>query len=720
MKLFTQKHIVILDFDDIKNPLLGAGQARSTFEIGRRLVEKGNKVTVICSRFPGYKDRTEKGIIYKHIGIATSNIRLNNIVYILSLPLIVRKLKATIIVECFTAPISTMFTPLFTSLPVVAKATSFEAERFSQRYHLPFSLVESIGAKLYRYFIPTSTLHQTKMKKLNTRVDMKKINEGVNKEYFSIVPATPKHILYIGRLDIDQKGLDMLLNAYALISHKIQQPLLIGGHGPDKEKVITLIKALGLEKKVKVVGSLYGKKKARLLKHASAVVMPSRNEGFSILTLESLAAGIPVVMFAIPGLDWVSTKLLRKSTCFSVEQYASLLYSYATKKRTKTQYMQYKQFAKQYSWDTIVNDYEMFFDEIIEKYQSPSRSISTIEFIKGKVWTLIDRYLPSNKNSVSLKIPHLKFVKRLKPASEKLASRTALYKDIHNKKYVVRSMNYRFETLEYHQLKNEKNIFALLSKITNEKKHVLGISFPKIIWERDDSNTYTLVREYSEGTFLKDSSGKEKINTLRVCLKDFKKLTRYMSRDQISHISKRSPYLMIVLFPLYVIRALLKDPQLLAVSMQLSYIFYTNAFRQLIKKPSYVLAHRDLHSENIVIQKHKISIIDPEITLLAEEQTDLAIVARYYIDEIGTYGVLSLLDEFVKEDSQKEQFLRLTIFYAFQMLAFVPKKHYQYPMAQRYIQQLKENIIPYLTGSDMSLSNPLAFITDSIRTAQKI
>ena len=77
----NKTNIAFLDFDDIRNPLLNGGQARATFEVGTRLVKKGHKVTVISSRYPGYKDRKENGIYYKHIGLGTGNIKVNNVFY---------------------------------------------------------------------------------------------------------------------------------------------------------------------------------------------------------------------------------------------------------------------------------------------------------------------------------------------------------------------------------------------------------------------------------------------------------------------------------------------------------------------------------------------------------------------------------------------------------------------------------------------------------------
>jgi len=136
-------NITFLDFDDIKNPLLSAGQAHATFEVGRRLVQKGHKVKVISSKYPGFKDRVEEGIEYRHIGVGTNNIRLNNFLYIFFIPFAVRKLKADIIIECFTAPISTLFSPLFSKIPVIGLPSMFNAKEFTKKYCLPFKPTQS-------------------------------------------------------------------------------------------------------------------------------------------------------------------------------------------------------------------------------------------------------------------------------------------------------------------------------------------------------------------------------------------------------------------------------------------------------------------------------------------------------------------------------------------------------------------------------------------------
>ena len=353
--------IVYLDFDDIKNPLLGAGQARATIEVASRLVKNGHVVEVICSKYPGYKNRIEKGIVYTHIGVGSKNIRINNIFYILLLPFTVRKIKADIIIECFTSPISTLLSPLFTKVPVVAIPTSFDAKRFAELYHLPFHWVENFGLRFYKYFLPTSKYFENRIKKVNPRVITKIVKQGVDSSYLNVKPRKVEHIVFMGRFDIGQKGIDLLLEAYKKIYENICLPLVLIGYGPDEKNVRNLIYKLNLKDKVLIVGAKFGNEKLEILSKAKFLVVSSRQEGFCITALEALAVGIPVVSFNIPGLSWMSTDVSIKAKAFSVDDLARKMLNASDGTTNIRLREKCKSFARKFSWDDITNQYENFF-----------------------------------------------------------------------------------------------------------------------------------------------------------------------------------------------------------------------------------------------------------------------------------------------------------------------------------------------------------------------
>jgi len=367
-------HIAFLDFDDIKNPLLGAGQAKATAEVGKRLTAQGHAVTVYCSRYPGYKDRTENGIIYRHIGLYTNDIRINNILYILAIPFCVAEIRADIIVECFTSPMSTLMSPLFTRVPVVALPTSFAADRHSKLYHLPFTLIEKFGARLYRYFMPYTQAYLDKMLAYNPTIDARIIPEGVEESFFSIKQHTPKYILSLGRIDVDQKGLDLLLAAYAKIKVK-RYPMIIAGKGNDETILNKQITKLGLSQYVTFIGPAYNGKKSELLASALYVVMPSRNEGFPLFSLEALAAGLPLMVFDIPGFSWATTGAVVKAPPFDTDKYARILEQNMQEKEITPRRALARSTARPYSWDNVTKQFTDYFIYILAKESKKRRLI---------------------------------------------------------------------------------------------------------------------------------------------------------------------------------------------------------------------------------------------------------------------------------------------------------------------------------------------------------
>jgi glycogen(starch) synthase len=361
----SKKTIIFLDLDDIKNPLLGAGQSVVTMELGRRLANLNYSVIVISSKYPGYRNRFENGIEYRHIGINTGNIHINNALYILTVPFYVRRLHADVIIECFTAPISTLFTPLWTKIPVVAIPTSFEAKRFSDKYHLPLYLIERFGVKFYKYFLAFSDYANKKMKKLNPEVISEIIPPGVDNSYFTIRRRTPKHILFLGRFDIGQKGIDLLLKAYLLISKKTKYPLVLAGFGPDENTVKNMIGKLGLTGRVILSGPTYGNNKTKLMSQAVCAVVPSRDETFSCFALEALAGGIPLITFDIPGLRWITSGSTLKASAFSPQSLAENILKATEPSNNTIMSKLAREYAASFTWDNTARRYDHFIRRVV-------------------------------------------------------------------------------------------------------------------------------------------------------------------------------------------------------------------------------------------------------------------------------------------------------------------------------------------------------------------
>jgi glycosyltransferase involved in cell wall biosynthesis len=102
-----------------------------------------------------------------------------------------------------------------------------------------------------------------------------------------------KIILAAGRLK-PQKGFDLLIKAFAKVSSKEWQ-LIILGDGPERGNLKKLISEKHLEKRVRMPGLV--KDIDTFFSQASIFILSSRFEGFPNVLCEAMAAGLPCISF---------------------------------------------------------------------------------------------------------------------------------------------------------------------------------------------------------------------------------------------------------------------------------------------------------------------------------------------------------------------------------------------------------------------------------------
>lgn len=107
----------------------------------------------------------------------------------------------------------------------------------------------------------------------------------------------PLTILHIGRLDVQTKGLDLLVEGFAK-SGLDQARLILAG--PDwnngRAMLETLARDLGCAGRVEFPGAVYGADKERLLDSADLFVAASRWDAFNISLVEAMARGVPALV----------------------------------------------------------------------------------------------------------------------------------------------------------------------------------------------------------------------------------------------------------------------------------------------------------------------------------------------------------------------------------------------------------------------------------------
>lgn len=341
--------VLHLGFQDFRQPGSGGGAVR-THEINRRLAPDFD-VTVLTTRYADSQDRVEDGVRYVHVGRAWGYFG-SILTYFGAVPFALRKHRADLVVEDFAAPFSSCLSPLWTRRKMVAMVQWLNAREKSRQYHLPFWLVEKWGLRLHHRYIAVSSDLADKIRLGSAGADVTVIANGVPAESFGIELHQPRRdVLFVGRLEREQKGLDLLLEAYAQIATLTADNLLIMGDGPDETWLRGRIAELGLTERVQLLGRREGADKDAALATARVVAMPSRFETFGMVAVEALAAGAPVVAFDIPCLqEVVPPELGALVPAFDVAALGAALLAADSSPELEERR---RAFARRYDWDCL-------------------------------------------------------------------------------------------------------------------------------------------------------------------------------------------------------------------------------------------------------------------------------------------------------------------------------------------------------------------------------
>ncbi|HZG88809.1 MAG TPA: glycosyltransferase family 4 protein, partial [Pseudonocardia sp.] len=361
-------HILHLGFEDAAMPGAGGG-SRRTHEINRRLVARGHQVTVLTTRFPGYRDRVEDGVGYVHVGLGTGRNRVTRTAgYALAAVRECRRRAADLVVEDFFAPISTAAAPLWSGRPTVGVVQWLNAREKAHQYRLPFHAVERFGVRRHRRMVAVSHQVGADLQALNPTAAVEVIGNGVPPAAAGIPRVPGPDVLFVGRLEIAQKGLDLLVEAWALAAPWVGGDLVLAGSGPDEQRLRELVARAGLAGRVRFVGRVDQAGALALMAGSRLVAMPSRFETFGMVAVEALATGAPVVAFDIAALrEVLPGDCTRRVPAFDVPGYAdALVATYHDTAWITAAAPAGRAFAAGFDWDVLAARQEAVYAAAVE------------------------------------------------------------------------------------------------------------------------------------------------------------------------------------------------------------------------------------------------------------------------------------------------------------------------------------------------------------------
>ena len=172
-------------------------------------------------------------------------------------------------------------------------------------------------------------------------------------------------ILYAGRLE-QQKGLYMLLEAFALMQDKTVGLKLIG-EGSQKEELVRYAQKLSISDRVEFIP--YTTKIIEYYRHAKITAMTSYFEGFPNVLSESIACGTPVVAYDLPSGP--KEIIIEGSNGYLVEYLNVAAMSQALDQALTADWniKEIKETARRYFRDNIMKQYQALIDRIYKEQE---------------------------------------------------------------------------------------------------------------------------------------------------------------------------------------------------------------------------------------------------------------------------------------------------------------------------------------------------------------
>ena len=177
--------------------------------------------------------------------------------------------------------------------------------------------------------------------------------------------------LFVGRLDPDQKGLDVLIRAISKLPQNHALHLrLVGEDWGGAELLRHLAQRLGVANRVTMVGKLPRPEVVQEFAEADFLVLPSRFEPFGIVLLEAMAAGLPVIASRVGGIPEI---VAEGETGLLVEPDNPEALAEALRLLCQDESLRFsmgrtaRERVKRYAWDSVVPRILSVFSEALQE-----------------------------------------------------------------------------------------------------------------------------------------------------------------------------------------------------------------------------------------------------------------------------------------------------------------------------------------------------------------
>jgi glycosyltransferase involved in cell wall biosynthesis len=360
--------VLHLIYDDRGNPWVAGGGAVRAFEIYRRLAGRVD-ATIVTGRYPGCREGDQDGVRFRRAG-ARWPYPWSRLTYGLAANHLVRGSGYDAAVFDYSA-----YTPIFlprnrpVGLAVHHLTGPTARARWGRVLGSGVSALERAMLGRARWAsLSARTIEPDLRPMLAPGAEVMLVGAGVAEEFFRLEREDRGFLLFFGRLDLFQKGLDTLVDAYRLLRE--DRPglrLRIAGRGKDGAALERLLVDAGVADGVEILGAVSDGVRLELLRTASIMLMPSRFEGFGLVAAEAMAAGVPLVASDAGSLPEVIDPPVGGVTVPAgdagalAEAVGQLL---ATPSRRADMSRSARESARRFSWQSVAERHYLFLERI--------------------------------------------------------------------------------------------------------------------------------------------------------------------------------------------------------------------------------------------------------------------------------------------------------------------------------------------------------------------
>lgn len=189
-------------------------------------------------------------------------------------------------------------------------------------YNYPPKIFQQLRKWAYPKLDSVIVLNQTEQRRFGFLNNTAVIPNSLPFEHHNKASLAKKSIITVGRLT-HEKGVDLLIDIYELIAHKIPDwSFHIFGVGEDYELLQAKIRDKNLSEVIKLKG--LSKNISESYLQSSIFVLGSRTESFGIVIIEAMNHGLPVISFDADGPKNIITD---NENGFLIQQFDKELFS---------------------------------------------------------------------------------------------------------------------------------------------------------------------------------------------------------------------------------------------------------------------------------------------------------------------------------------------------------------------------------------------------------